>query len=416
MTNFSQVVAYKTMNLLNERKALLYPEGMAFYLWERDDRLVIIFDTDEINLGRVDGEFAHLLSTRLNGRRVVRTNSRGVYLQVGREIPPAPMDLVSIPLDLASQPTPTSIPIGMTGRGAFWLDLLEADSILLGGSRGMGKSTMLHGWIQCLLHGGLVEVRAFDGKAASGFGRYADRKNFVMLGNLETSLRDLLMEARRRRNLLKESGYDNAKDYSENVEPMNPIALVIDEAALVPDSSKMLLKEIVERCRDTGVHPIYGTNNPQQSQLVVKSNLVTRFSLAVPNLSASVMVLGHSGAENLPRVKGRGLVEWNGRMVEFQAFQITKPMPSEEARKAIQELPVEDAEQPAQADDNETRILALHEQGKSMSAIVREVWGVAGGSAYYGRAETVKAILAAKNTTSSTSTPISSPVFGLTGA
>lgn len=335
MTDFANVVAFKTMNLLAERKALLYEDGTAFYLWKRGDRLVIIFDTDEINLKRVDAEFAHLLSTRLNGRRVVRTNSRGVFLQVGREIPPAPMDLVAIPLDLGGQPTPTSIPIGMTGRGPFWLDLIRADSILLGGSRDMGKTTMIHGWIQSLLNGGSVQVRAWDGKDGSEFGRYADRPNFMTLGDLEHALRDLLLEANKRRALLKNSGFANAKEYSVNVDTMNPIALVIDEAALVPERSKILLKEIVERCRDTGIHPIFGTNNPQQSALVVKSNLVTRISLAVPHLSASVMVLGHSGAETLRRTPGRGLIEWGGSMVEFQAFRVERPMPSDDAKKAL---------------------------------------------------------------------------------
>ena len=93
--------------------------------------------------------------------------------------------------------------------------------------------------------------------------------------------------------------------------------------------------QIVERCRDTGVHPIFGTNNPQQSGLVVKSNLVTRISLAVPALAASVMALGVSGAEKLPKVQGRGLIERDARMVEFQAFLVDCPMPSDEALRIV---------------------------------------------------------------------------------
>jgi hypothetical protein len=388
------VLAYKVMNLLHERKALVYDDNsIAFYLWPRDGRTVVVFDPDEIDLRRVDDVFAHDLSSRLNGRRVVRTNSRGVYLQVGHTVPPAPKDLVSLPLDLKDQPTPTSLPIGITGKGPLWIDLVKADSILLGGSRDMGKSTMIHGWVQALLHGGQVDVYAWDGKGGSEFGRYADRPNFRMI-NLQASLRELLQEANRRRELLRKSGWANAREYSEHAEPMRPIALVIDEAALVPENARPILKEIVERCRDTGIHPIYGTNNPQQSSLVVKSNLLTRLSLAVPHLSASTMVLNCSGAQNLLRTPGRGLIDWDAQLVEFQAFRIERPMPTEAAFQSLEAMNVVADDTDVDGDVDADRIVELSGEGLSMSAIVRKLWGVTGGSAFLKRVEQVKAVLA----------------------
>lgn len=406
MENFSQVVAYKILNLLAERKALVYADGMAFYLWPLQDRVVIVFDTDEINLGRVDGEFAHMLSSRLSGRRVVRTNSRGVFLQIGYEIPPAPMELSEIPLNLADQPTPMHIPIGMTGSGALWLDLVEADSILLAGSRGMGKTRMLHGIVQSLLNGDQAEVNAWDGKNGSEFGRYADHPKLRLMSNLEQSLRELLVETKRRRALLTMSGYPNAKEYSQHVEVMTPIVLMIDEAALVPERSRPLLVELVERCRDTGVYPIFGTNNPQQSSLIVKSNLVTRISLAVPALAASVMALGVSGAEKLPKVYGRGLVEQNARMVEFQAFRVTYPQPTAEA---VEKLMAEQEKAEAPAIEEQARILELHGQGKSAHAIAGELYGLTSGRPYLRKLEEIKAI----TSTSATSAPVLVPEMGL---
>jgi hypothetical protein len=334
MNNFSQVVAYKALNLLNERKALVYPDGTAFYLWQLPNRLVIVFDPDEIHIGKVNEDFAHTLSSRLAGRRVVRTNTRGVFLQVGQDVPPAPMDLTGRPLNVNEQPSPLHLPVGVTAHGDLWIDLVQADSILLTGSRGMGKTAILHGWIQALLNGEQAEVLGWDGKDGSEFGRYADRPQFKLV-NLETSMRELLVETKRRRDVLTRSGCRNAAEYSQAVELMRPIALVIDEAALVPERTRPMLVEIVERCRDTGVHPIFGTNNPQQSSLVVKSNLVTRISLAVPALAASVMALGVSGAEKLPKMQGRGLIERDARMVEFQAFLVDCPMPSDEALRIV---------------------------------------------------------------------------------
>src|SRR3990172_2026498 len=144
MNNFSQVVAYKTLNLLAERKALIYPEGTAFYIWPAQNRLVIVFDADEINLQRVDDTFAHGLSTRLNGRRVKRTNSRGVFLQVGYDIPPAPLEMIEKPLKLSEQPSPFHLPVGSTGEGDLWISLTDGDSFLIGGTRNFGKTGLLH--------------------------------------------------------------------------------------------------------------------------------------------------------------------------------------------------------------------------------------------------------------------------------
>lgn len=398
MTRFNDVVAAKVSNLLYERRALIYPDGTAFYLWALSNRLVVLFDADEIRLDKLDEKFAHQLSSRLNGRRVVRTNSRGIFLQIGYDIPPALMDLTESPLDMTKQPTPLHIPIGMTGRGELWIDLVEADSILLGGSRGMGKTRMLHGWIQVLLNGGQVEIRAWDGKNGSEFGRYADRPQFHLLSNLEASLKELLAEASRRRTLLMRSGHPNAKVYNQfSDEPMNPIALVIDEAALVKENARPMLADLVERCRDVGVHPIFGTNNPHQSQLVVKANLVTRISLAVPSLSASVMVLGQSGAEKLPKQCGRGLIERNARMVEFQAFQVTYPAPSEEALRVMAEAtpsPIHPHLEEHQIERGEReRIVELHQQGKSATAIVRELFGITGGRVWERRIAQVRSVI-----------------------
>ncbi len=47
------------------------------------NRLIVSFDPSAIKLDKVNESFAHDLSTRLKGRKVVRTNSRGLFLQVG---------------------------------------------------------------------------------------------------------------------------------------------------------------------------------------------------------------------------------------------------------------------------------------------------------------------------------------------
>ena len=203
--NFSVLVAVKTLALLDQRKARLYPDQKTFYVWPREDRVVVILDPSMIDIGKVNQDFAHRLSTMLRGRLVVRTNSRGLFLQVGLDIPLALAALDSKPLDLSQQPTPYSMPIGSTLSGNdLWVGLMEGDSFLMAGSRGMGKTGLIHGCIQALLHGGKVEVYGFDGKRGVEFSRYIGDHMFRMVHKLGETLAVLkTIAASRRRKLLQ---------------------------------------------------------------------------------------------------------------------------------------------------------------------------------------------------------------------
>ena len=287
-------LAERVEALLLEQRALLTDGQTAFYVWPRQDRAVIVFDTAVIDLRRVNERLAHYLSTRLQGRRVVQTNHRGLYWQVGYEIPPALMEMNEKPLDLSTQPTPVHIPIGTTQRGDLWISLLDANSILVGGSRRMGKTGLMHGFIQSLLHGNCVELYAWDGKGGIEFMRYVSQPRFNILpDNLQAGLGKLKLIVQERRKRLLESGQTNILEYNEAHpnEPMLPICLMIDEAALVPDAMRPALVELVEREGAAGIYPILATNRPEQSSLLVKANLVTRISLSVPSWNASMMVL-----------------------------------------------------------------------------------------------------------------------------
>ncbi len=350
------LVATKTLALLDEKKARIYPDRTSFYVWTRDDRAVVIFDTDVIDIGKINADFAHRLSTRLQGRRVVRTNSRGLFLQVGYDIPPMLPELISMPLDLTTQPTPYHMPIGTTQTGkALWISLLEGDSFLIGGTRGLGKTGVIHGMIQSLLAGGAVEVYGFDGKNGMEFGRYADQSDkFHVVINLSRTLDELKAIARERRKILLASGQPNAALYNEThpESPMYPIALFVDEAALTSDEEKSGLVTIVERERATGFHPILATNRPEAAALLVKSNLSTRICLPVPSWNASQMVLGQNGAEDLPKIKGRGLIVFRASVTEFQSFRVTYPTPSEDTvRMLLQQDDVDPDEQTPTAVD-----------------------------------------------------------------
>lgn len=411
---FMERVALKTLRLLIQNKVMHYTSGVAFYLWQRGDRVIVAFDPGAIKLERVNDNFAHALSTGLEGRRVIKTNTRGLFLQVGLETPGASVSLdEAMPLDFAQQPHPWDLPVGMTKDGPLWIPLMGGISFLLGGSTGMGKTGEEHAWIQALLHGGKTLVYAWDGKHSVEFIRYADKPNFHLMfqvGELE-QLQSLLHE---REQKLMKSGSVNILMHND-AHPDDlilPIALFVDEAADLPDQAKILLKQMIRIYRYVGLYPIIATNQPTQAEMFAKTNLSTRVAFRVPHHNDSITMLGGKGAESLPDVCGRGLIIWRGRLVEFQSFTVTFPPVSDEARQLMSAV-AESQPEPAKQDDKAELVKKLHAQGKSNTAIVYEVWDKAG-AAFAERMKLVKHILATASTSTASGTPVS-PVNGPAG-
>ena len=332
MNRFLSVVAYKTLNLLIERKAILYTGRKAFLVWTLGDRVLVIFDTEIVDSGKLNEDFAHRLSTRLQGHLVVRTNSRGLFLQIDPTVQPV-VELAQKPLNLAEQPTPYHMGIGSTERGDLWMSLIDGDSFFVVGMRNMGKTGELHAMIQSLVHGGQTLVYAWDGKENAEYVRYVGKPNFTLLpmDGLQTGLEMIQQEATLRMRKLAMSGHPNIVEYNAHADAkdyMPPIALFIDEVAEVGDQS-LLLKQVKVN-RAAGVFPIFATNDPSKSAVIAKSNLGTRISFRVISTPDSLMGLGQTGANRLPNVCGRGLIVHDGRLVEFQSFRVEYPKPTEE--------------------------------------------------------------------------------------
>lgn len=416
--NFPLQVAWRTLNLLINRKALVNTMGTAFYVWQRNNRIIVAFDPAAIVQSRVNEDFAHELSTLLHGRRVLRTNSRGLFLQVGFDIPAAPKALTAgVSLDLSQQATPWHMPVGMTQDGPLWISLIEGGSFLIGGTRGGGKTGEEHGWIQALLHGSKTLVYAWDGKRGVEFGRYIGRQNFNLIFNDLVGIQDLQKVLSARERILALGGYPDIITHNEaGGEFIPPIALFVDEAADLAPQAKEALKSMIRLYRHVGLYPIIATNQPTVADVFAKTNLSTRVAFRVPHHNDSVTMLGYKGAEALPDVRGRGLIVVKGSFVEFQSFNVTYPQLSELARQVLSEqVTAESAAEPVQpqpkADPETSRVLALIGQGKTDAAIVREIWNVSGGGRYYKLIEQVREL----RTSSSSSSGIS-PVLGLDGA
>ena len=287
--------------------------------------MIVAFDPAAIQLERINDDFVHALSTQLEGRLVVKTNSRGMFLQVGLEIPPAPTPLIAQSLDMSQQATPWHMPIGMTKDGPLWLSLIEEDSYLIGGSRRKGKSGLTHGMIQALLRGGQTEVYGWDGKGGLEFGRYIDHPDFHYMHDAERGLMALTDEVEARKKKLFSSGHTNIISHNKaGKDFIKPIALFLDEIALLDDLLKVAVKRMIEYGGAYGVYPVLATNDPIKASILVKTNLSTRICFAVPSFNDSITVLGMKGAEALHQV-GRGFILFGNQLTEFQSFTVEYP-------------------------------------------------------------------------------------------
>lgn len=299
-----------------------------FLIWPRDDRAVAA--VNPLALTNIDtvlrGRFAHHLSTALAGRPVVLTNSRGVFVQIGYQRI-IRVELAPQPLDLAAQPSPVSVPVGVTRRGPLWVPIPEMDAVLVGGARRMGKSRLVHAWIQALIHGGQARLWLWDGKQGQEFGRYASFEQVRVGDDLAALLAEIVVETEARRARFAGFGVTSLPEFNRRAHPLPALpvlVVVIDEAAFIPEACQPVLHDLIARCGAYGVHPVLATQRPDASavQSLVKANLSTRVAFAVPTHYDSSIILGRPGAERLPKTPGRLLLSWKARLIQAQAFQV----------------------------------------------------------------------------------------------
>ena len=327
-------LARRTLMLL-DRFHIVDDAGEVLYVWPRPDRAVLVLDPAHVRKPETlaTEKFKHHLSTALNGRRVVFTNSRGLFLQIAYTPPPY-RALASRALDLAQQAGPFQVPIGLTRSGPLWLNLLDMDSVLVGGARRMGKTMLLHAWIQALLHGGQAELLLWDGKGGVEFSRYAGPRGVTVAADLKAALAGVNQQVLARTDLFLKRGVTNLAAYNAlpQVAPLRPIVLILDELAFLPEGAADLLADLVARSGAFGIHPVVGIQRPDADAMrgLLKANLTTRIALPVASLEDARIILGRPGAERLPKVKGRLALVWEARLIEAQAYtvQLSPALPS----------------------------------------------------------------------------------------
>ena len=325
LTQFGEVVL-DTLHKLNAVRA--DARAVAF---ERAGRAVCVIDPGGVsNINKIfTDNTRHHLSTALKGRKVVMTNTRGIFIQIAWQPEPF-VEVKSRPIDWAKQPSPLHLPLGLGAKGEVWASLGELDSILIGGARRTGKTQIVHSWIEALKRGGACSLVLYDGKGGVEFGEHAG-PNVTVADDLARALQQVLAEVEQRQQLFRKCGVKSLRDYNaRSAAPLKSIVLVIDEAtdalAKYPQAEPVL-NELIARCGAFGVHPILATQRPDAKSLsgVARTNLGTRIALPVPDAASSRIILGENGAERLhakPNQPNKLLAKFGARTQELQAFLI----------------------------------------------------------------------------------------------
>ncbi len=245
-------------------------------------------------------------------------------------VPDAARSLPHKHLNLAEQPHGLSLPCGATANGDKWIPLARAGHILIGGPSGSGKTYLVHAFVQALLHRGMADLVLHDGKRGLEFARYATepRVRVVEPGELERALADALGDMAQRYEKMLERGVRDIERYNVAVdEPMRRTVIVLDELKEIDEQARGQVLSLMRMGRAAGIHLILATQFPDARTVPtdIRGNATTRIAFAVANHHESAAILGSAGAESLPRVPGRALLECFGERVEVQTFTVDLP-------------------------------------------------------------------------------------------
>lgn len=233
-------------------------------------------------------------------------------------------------LNLAEQPHGLALPIGVTAHGDKWLPLARAGHILVGGPTGSGKTYMVHAFIQSLLYRSMAELVIFDGKQGLEFARYAPETNVqvVSADELDLTLAKVLGDMANRFDRMLARGVRDIERYNVVSDELLPRKVVIiDELKFISSGALSQILSLMRMGRAAGIHVILATQFPDAKSVPidVRGNATTRIAFAVANHYESMAILGSSGAEDLPSVPGRILLECFGERIEAQTFLVDLP-------------------------------------------------------------------------------------------
>lgn len=206
----------------------------------------------------------------------------------------------------------------------MWMDLAQNPHMIIAGTTGSGKSTLIHTIIGNLIHHNDVELALVDPKRIE-LGEYDGRLR-------ETTYMSTYDEAMAFINsaiATMEFRYDLMR-VGHSSRSFKPMVIVIDEFAdlIMQDKNDQFylgLCRLAQKCRAARIYIILSTQRPSVNIIngTIKANFPARIACRVASHVDSKVILDVSGAENLLG-KGDALIKDNFRSLDrFQSAYTT---------------------------------------------------------------------------------------------
>jgi len=219
-------------------------------------------------------------------------NTKGITYAVFLDEPPDSNIPDAVPFTMEDRPEGDyMIPLGVGPTGPVWKSLTELDSILVAGTRRMGKSTWVNSVLAALLKHHTPEqlkLAIIDPKRVD-FGAWAAAPHLLWEIAREAHEAALLLEQMFKEMNMRSAAIIAAKcanidDYNKIAEqPMPRILIVCDEAAYlqeVGEDAIQMLSQILSLGGAFGIHVIVSTQRPDAQSIssLLKANLPVRIS------------------------------------------------------------------------------------------------------------------------------------------
>jgi S-DNA-T family DNA segregation ATPase FtsK/SpoIIIE len=212
-------------------------------------------------------------------------------------------------------PIPLGFGVDYLGR-PFIEDLTQIPHLLIAGTTGSGKSTLVKSLIASIVYtvnSSTIQLVLSDTKGVE-FTGFAGLPH--LLFPIATSVFDtlkqmdfLVEETKRRLDLFRGHGSHatNIHEYNavdDEQQRLTLITMIIDETADIMDMGKIAdekLDKIVRKSRAAGIHVIACTQRPDAKMIggTIKANFPGRLSFRLPSQIDSRVILGDTGAEHL---------------------------------------------------------------------------------------------------------------------
>jgi S-DNA-T family DNA segregation ATPase FtsK/SpoIIIE len=212
--------------------------------------------------------------------------------------------------------------LGQTVDGKeMWMDLATNPHMIVSGTTGSGKSTLIHNIIANLLNYNNVDLYLSDPKRIE-FIEYSNRIKSIDVRFSYDETLALINNALE----LMEFRYELIRRGNIKITDFKPMVIIIDEFAdlIMQDKNDAFytsLCRLAQKCRAARIHIILATQRPSVNIIngTIKANFPARIACRVASHVDSKVILDASGAENLLG-KGDALVRDNSRFLE--RFQV----------------------------------------------------------------------------------------------